>query len=226
MVYDAEALEPLQQTHYRFRQPSNKLAALRAVFGIVKLQRADGWLRADEGRAYRGLAARTAAASDARGVIVEVGCWFRAQHVVRGRAVSRPRAAVSSASMPGPARAIASMPSIAELLAHRDIEAEFRGHLDALGLAADIRRTTSLAAAAPFGPGSVDLVFSTPRTMKLRSRPISPRGGRRCARAEDLAGHDYRDDQPGVIAAVDHAVVQLGLTLACGPGSLWRFARS
>jgi hypothetical protein len=220
LVYDADALEPLHAKHYRFRQPANKLAALRAVFEIPKLLLPDGWLRADEGRAYRELAAQAVNAPEARGVIVEVGCWLgRSTSYVAGLCRARGMSLVCVDAWAGSSDCFDA--KYRELLASRDIEAEFRRHLDALALPADIRHTTSLAAAATFQPGSVDLVFldashDEPAVTAdiaawwptLRSSGI-------------LAGHDYRDDHPGVVAAVDRAVAEHGLTLARGPGSIW-----
>jgi predicted O-methyltransferase YrrM len=219
LVYDARALEGLQAKHYRFRDPANKLAALRAVFEIPKLPLPDGWLRADEGRGYRELA-RAATCSSARGVIVEVGCWLgRSTSYVAGLCRTRDLTLVCVDSWAGSSDRFDAQ--YRELLARRDIEAEFRQHLDALTLAADIRRTTSLAAASTFLPGSVDLVFLDAShdepaiTADIAAWWPSLRPG------GVLAGHDYRDDHPDVVAAVDRAAAQHGLTLARGPGSLW-----
>jgi predicted O-methyltransferase YrrM len=219
LVYDADALEPLHAKHYRFRHPTNKLAALRAVFEIPKLPLPDGWLRADEGRAYRDLA-RTASSPTAGGVIVEVGCWLgRSTSYLAGLCRARTLSLVCVDHWAGSSDRFDAQ--YRQLLASRDIEAEFRRHLDALALTADIRRTTSLAAAATFKPGSVDLVFldashDEPAIAAdiAAWRPTLRPGG-------ILAGHDYRDDHPGVVAAVDHAATQHGLTLVRGPGSLW-----
>jgi predicted O-methyltransferase YrrM len=219
LVYDARALEPLQAKHYRFRQPDHKLAALRAVFEIHKLPLPDGWLRADEGAAYRELA-RAATSFNARGKIVEVGCWLgRSSSYVAGLCRARDLTLVCVDAWTGSSDRFDAQ--YRELLARRDIEAEFRRHLDALALAADVRRTTSLAAAATFEPGSVDLVFLDAShdepaiTADIAAwLPTLRAGG-------ILAGHDYRDDHPGVVAAVDHAVAQRGLALARGPGSIW-----
>lgn len=220
LVYDAQALEPLQAKHYRFRQPSNKLAALHAVFEIPKLPLPDGWLRAEEGRAYRELARLATTSSDARGVIVEVGCWLgRSTSYVAGLCRIRDLTLICVDSWSGSSDRFDAQ--YRELLARRDIEAEFRHHLDALALAADIRRTTSLAAAATFVPGSVDLVFldashdepAIAADIAAWWPTLRPGG--------ILAGHDYRDDHPGVVAAVDRAAAQHGLTLARGPGSVW-----
>jgi predicted O-methyltransferase YrrM len=220
LVYDAEALEPLRPKQYRFRQPSNKLAALRAVFEIAKLSLPDGWLRADEGRAYRELATRVVTECDARGVIVEVGCWLgRSTSYVAGLARARGLRLVCVDAWAGSSDRFDAQ--YCELLAQRDIEAEFRHHLDALAIAGDIRHTISLTAAATFEPGSVDLVFLDASHDEAAVAadiaawwPTLRPGG-------ILAGHDYRDDQPGVVAAVDRAAAQLGLTLARGPGSMW-----
>jgi len=70
-------------------EPASKLAALRAVFEIHKLPLPDGWLRLDEGAAYRELA-RAATSSNRRGKIVEVGCWLgrSSSYVAAGVAIS------------------------------------------------------------------------------------------------------------------------------------------
>lgn len=220
LVYDALALEPLHATHYRFRHPANKLAALRAVFEIPKLPLPHGWFAVEEGRAYRELARTATVSADARGVIVEVGCWLgRSSSYVAGLARARGLTLVCVDAWAGSSDRFDAQ--YRKLLANRDIEAEFRRHLDALALAADIRRTPSLAAAATFAPSSVDLVFldashdEAAITADIAAWwPTLRAGG-------ILAGHDYRDDHPGVVAAVDHAVAQHGLTLTRGPGSLW-----
>lgn len=215
LVYDANALEHLLGTHYRFRQPDDKLAALLAVFEVPKLALPVGWLSADEGRAYRELA------TQADGVMVEVGCWLgRSTSYVSGLCRARGLSLVCVDTWAGSSDHFDAQ--YRELLASRDIEAEFRRHLAALELAADIRHTTSLAAAATFAPGSVDLVFldashdESAVTADIAAWwPTLRAGG-------ILAGHDYREDHPGLVAAVDRAAAQRGLSLARGPGSLWR----
>lgn len=220
LVYDARALEPLHAKHYEFRHPPNKLAALRALFEIPKLPLPDGWFAEEEGRAYRQLAAQAVTAPDARGVIVEVGSWLgRSSSYVAGLCRARGLSFVCVDAWAGSSDRFDAQ--YRELLARRDIEAEFRRHLDALALAADIRHTTSLAAAATFSSGSVDLVFldashdEAAVTADIAAWWPSLRAG------GVLAGHDYRDDHPGVVAAVDRAAAQHGLTLARGPGSIW-----
>lgn len=225
LVYDAQALELLRPKHYRFRQPANKLAALRAVFEIPKLALPDGWLRADEGRAYRELARKATVCAEARGVIVEVGCWLgRSTSYVTGLARTRGLTLVGVDAWAGSSDRFDS--EYRKRLAGRDIAAEFRRHLRTLDLEADIRHTTSLAAAATFSPSSVDLVFLDAShdepaiTADIAAwRPILRPGG-------ILAGHDYRDDHPGVVAAVDRAAAQHGLALARGPGSIWSLSGS
>jgi predicted O-methyltransferase YrrM len=225
LVYDADALEPLQPKHYRFRQPANKLAALRAVFEIIKLPLPEGWLRADEGRAYRELAARVATVSDARGVIVEVGCWLgRSASYVAGLCRARGLTFVGVDAWTGSSDRFDAQ--YRERLSSRDIEAEFRRHLDVLGLAADVRRTTSLTAAATFAPGSVDLVFLDASHDEAAVAADIAAWSPALRSGGILAGHDYCEEQPGVIAAVDHAVAQLGATLVRGPGSMWATATS
>jgi predicted O-methyltransferase YrrM len=225
LVYDAEALEPLRAKHYRFRQPANKLAALRAVFEIPRLPLPDGWFAVEEGRAYRELAVQAVNAPEARGVIVEVGCWLgRSTSYVAGLGRARGMSIVCVDAWAGSSDRFDAQ--YRELLASRDIADEFRRHLDALALAADIRHTTSLAAAATFLPGSVDLVFLDAShdepavTADIAAWWPSLRAG------GVLAGHDYRDDHPGVVAAVDRAVARDGLKLARGPGSIWSLSGS
>lgn len=220
LIYAANALEHMQGTHYRFRNPTNKLAALLAVFEIPKLALPDGWLRADEGLAYRDLVARTATAPALNNVIVEVGCWLgRSTSYVAGLCRAHGLNLVCVDAWAGSSDRFDAQ--YREQLAQRDIEAEFRHHLRMLDVSADIRHTTSLAAAATFEPGSVDLVFldashdEASVTADIAAWwPTLRAGG-------ILAGHDYREDHPGVIAAVDRAAAQRNLELARGPGSLW-----
>jgi predicted O-methyltransferase YrrM len=220
LVYDAEALEPLHAKHYRFRHPANKLAALRAVFEIPKLPLPDGWFAVEEGRAYRELAAQAVNPPEARGVIVEVGCWLgRSASYVAGLCRARSKSLVCVDAWAGSSDRFDAQ--YRELLASRDVEAEFRRHLDALALTADIRHTTSLAAAATFQPRSVDLVFlDASHDEAAVTADIAAWWPTLCT-SGILAGHDYRDDHPGVVAAVDRAVARHGLTLARGPGSIW-----
>jgi predicted O-methyltransferase YrrM len=224
LVYDANALEHLRGTHYRFRAPDNKLAALRAVFEISKLALPDGWMSADEGLAYRELAASTVISAASNNVLVEVGCWLgRSTSYVAGLCRAYGVSLVCVDTWAGSSDRFDAQ--YRGLLAQRDIEAEFRRHLGTLDLHVDVRRTTSLAAAATFQPDWVDLVFldashdeaSVAADIAAWWPTLRPGGV--------VAGHDYRDDHPGVVAAVDRAAAQRGLTLVRGPGSLWHLRR-
>jgi SAM-dependent methyltransferase len=214
LVYDAGALEPLLGTHYRFRRPDQKLAALRAVFEVPKLALPDGWLSASEGRAYRDLAAR------AGGVIVEVGCWLgRSSSYVAGLCRARGLSLTCVDAWAGSSDRFDAQ--YRKMLAQRDIQAEFRRHLSALEVRADVRHTSSLAAAATFAPGSVDLVFLDASHDEAAVAADIAAWWPSLRAGGILAGHDYRDDHGGVIAAVDAAAARLGRPLARGPGSIW-----
>ncbi|WP_146658101.1 class I SAM-dependent methyltransferase [Enhygromyxa salina] len=233
LIYAAHAFEQLRPTEFRFRQSDAKLAALLAVIPITKLALPDGWFRPDEGIAYRGLVER-ALMAPSRGQIVEVGCWLgRSTSYIAG--ACRARGAElrdGSDPQPGARPTLTCVDTWAgssdrfdlayrERLAARDIEAEFRSHLAALGLDATCLRLPSVAAANTFARESVDLVFLdgshdqpavaadiTAWLPRIRSGGI-------------LAGHDFSDDHPGVVAAVEHAAATLDRPIQRGPGSLW-----
>jgi predicted O-methyltransferase YrrM len=220
LAYAAAAFERLQDNHWRFRDPSNKPAALRAVFPIAKLALPDGWFSRDEGMAYRQLVDAALREPAARGRIVEVGCWLGRSTTYVARLCQVRRAVLtcvdtwagSSDRFDGGYR---------ELLARRDVESEFRAHLAALGVAAQIRRAPSIEVARGFAPGSIDLVFldaSHDRAAVAADiaawRPaLRPRG--------TLAGHDFGDRHPGVVTAVEAAARELGCELMRGPGTVW-----
>ncbi|PRP93310.1 hypothetical protein ENSA5_43320 [Enhygromyxa salina] len=223
LIYEAAALERLRPKEYRFVDPRAKLGALRAVFTIAKHALPEGWLRPAEGMAYRAVVERALDPSGAaRGVVVEVGCWLgrstsyiaRLCHARGARLVCVDTWAGSSDRFDAAYR---------ELLAARDVEAEFAAHLDALGVRVERRRVPSVEAAAGFERGSVDLVFLDASHDEAAVaediaawRPKLRPGG-------VLAGHDYAESHPGVIAAVDRAARGLGCAVRRGPGSLWWF---
>ncbi len=220
LVYAATALEPLPcKNEYRFRDPTNKLAALRAIFPIHKLALPSGWFRADEGMAYRGLVER-ALGPGARGRIVEVGCWLgRSTTYVARLCEARNAELICVDSWAGSSDRFDA--AYRELLAARDIEAEFRAHLAALGVIPDCRRQASLEAAASVGAGTVDLVFLD-ASHDHDAVAADLAAWRPCLRAGgSLAGHDYSERHPGVIAAVDRFSHQLGCPVERGPGSVW-----
>ncbi|PRQ08266.1 class I SAM-dependent methyltransferase [Enhygromyxa salina] len=219
LIYEADALEQLRPTEFRFRHAYAKLAALRAVVPVTKLALPDGWFRAAEGMAYRDLVER-ALTGPSRGQIVEVGCWLgRSTSYIAG--LCRARKARLSCVDTWSGSSDRFDLGYRERLATRDIEAEFRQHLTALGVDAECIRRPSVAAAARFEPGAVDLVFlDASHDRAAVSADIH--AWLPCLRSGGiLAGHDFAEDHPGVVAAVEQAAATLECPIQRGPGSLW-----
>lgn len=220
LVYAAADFEHLQANHWRFRDPSNKPAALRAVFPIDKLALPSGWFARDEGLEYRRLVDAALLEPGARGHVVEVGCWLgrSTSYVAR---LCHARAAVLTCVDSWAGSSDRFDAAYRERLANRDIEAEFRAHLAALGVSARIHRAPSVTVAQTFTPGSVDLVLldashdhAAVAADIAAWRPALRPGG-------VLLGHDFSERHPGVIAAVEAAARSFACELVRGPGSLW-----
>ena len=223
LVYAAAGLECLRPREYRFGDPEAKVQALRAVLVLRKEVLPQGWFSAAEGLGYRALAEAALTEADARGAMVEVGCWLGRSTCyvatlcrLRGaRLICVDHWAGSSDSHDRAYR---------EMLDARDIEGEFRRTLTSLAGEGvlELRRQRSLEAAAAMPAESVDLVFldgSHDREAVAADieawRPKLRRGG-------VLAGHDFSPDYPGVIAAVEAAAANWRVPVECGPGRLWR----
>jgi len=220
LIYAAAAFEPLRDNNWRFRDPGDKPAALRAIFPIDVLPMPQGWFRPSEGLAYRSLVEGALAAPGARGQVIEVGCWLGRSTSYIARLV-RARAAALTCVDSWAGSTDGFDPHYRAMLAGRDAEAEFRVHLAALGVTPDIRREPSVLAARAFAPASVDCVFLDGShdqgavTADIAAwRPKLRPGG-------VLAGHDFSERHPGVIAAVTAAAREHGGEVKRGPGSVW-----
>ncbi|MCA9688324.1 MAG: class I SAM-dependent methyltransferase [Myxococcales bacterium] len=225
LAYAADALAPMRPKHYRFVDPAAKREALRAVFPVAKLALPEGWFRPEEGLAYRELAARALADPDARGAIVEVGSWLgRSCSYVAGACRLRGARLVCVDHYAGSSDRFDAgyRDHLAQArAAGRDPAAELRAHLEALGVLAELRVEDSLAAAADFAPGSVDLAFldashdraAVAADIEAWLPALRPGGV--------LAGHDFAPAHAGVVEAVEAAARATGRALVRGPGSLW-----
>lgn len=214
-VYARSAFEPIADRQYRFRDPADKRAALRAVLLLERRPALGGWFTDAAGEAYRALARPVRG-----GTIVEVGVW-------RGRSLSW----IARLARRNGTRVIGvdhwrgssdgfDAAYRAEL-AQEDLADECRRDLAALGLDVELRHAESTAAAGAFAPGSVDLVFldgshdAAAVAADLAAwAPALARGGR-------LAGHDYAARHPGVIAAVDAWAAATGQRVRVDPSSVW-----
>jgi len=220
LVHAEAAFERLRDNHWRFRDPAHKPASLRAVFPIRKLALPDGWFSAEEGMSYRRLVEAALLDPHARGQVVEVGCWLgRSTSYIARLCQARGATLTCVDSWAGSSDRFDA--GYRELLAGRDVEREFRAQLAALGVAAQIRREPSLVAARAFERGSVDLVFldashdyaAVAADIAAWRPTLRPQGV--------LAGHDFGERHPGVIAAVEAAARELDCTIERGSGSVW-----
>lgn len=225
LVYAASALEPLPTPNeYRFRQPENKPAALRAIFPITKHALPDGWFRADEGMAYRGLVelalVERALESDQPGRIVEVGCWLGRSTTYVGR-LCRVRGAELSCIDTWAGSSDRFDADYREQLAARDIEAEFRAHLERLGAAATCCTRPSIEAATEFAAETVDLVFLDGSHDQAAVAADLGAWWGRLRGGGILAGHDFSDRHPGLVAAVQAFARKQGCQIRREAGSVW-----
>ena len=220
LIYAEIAFEHLRDNHWRFREPSNKPAALRAVFPIRKLALPDGWFSSEEGLFYRRLVDWWSRELGARKQIVEVGCWLgRSTSYITRLCQARGATLTCVDTWAGSSDRFDA--AYRALLASRDIEAEFRAHVAALGVSPQIRREPSLAVARSFAPGSVDLVFlDASHDHDAVAADIA--AWRPALRERGLlAGHDLSEHHPGVVAAVEAAARSFDCELVRGPGSVW-----
>lgn len=220
LIYAAAALEHLRDNHWRFRDPASKPAALRAIFPIDKLAMPEGWFSSEEGMFYRRLVNWWLRELDARGRIVEIGCWLgRSTSYVARLCQARGASLTCVDTWAGSSDRFDAQ--YRELLANRDIEAEFRAHLATLGVSPQIRREPSLAVARTFAAGSVDLVFLD-ASHDYAAVAADIAAWRPALRERGLlAGHDFSERHPGLVAAVEAAARSFGCELVRGPGSLW-----
>jgi predicted O-methyltransferase YrrM len=224
LVYAAAGFEALASTNeYRFRDPANKLAALRAIFPIRKHTLPEGWFRPDEGLAYRGLVER-ALGPGACGRIVEVGCWLGRSSTYVAR-LCRVRGAELICVDTWSGSSDRFDAAYRELLGQRDVAAAFCDHMDALGVRPQCIRELSTDAANRFDVASVDLVFLDAShdhdAVVADLEAWSPRlreGG-------VLAGHDFSDRHPGVVAAVEAFAHEHGREVRREAGSVWWMSR-
>lgn len=134
LVYAADALEQLRPKEYRFREPADKPAALRAAFEIVTHALPDGWFTPAEGHAYRELARRATSETSATRRIVELGCWLgRSTSYLAG--LCRARALTLDCVDHWSGSSDDYDAGYRERLAARDVEAAFRSHLHEIGRA-------------------------------------------------------------------------------------------
>lgn len=220
LIYAEAALEHLRDNHWRFRDPSNKPASLRAIFPIDKLALPDGWFSPEEGRYYRRLVDWWSRELGARKQIVEVGCWLgRSTSYIARLCQARGVTLTCVDTWAGSSDRFDA--AYRQLLAGRDIEAEFRSRLERLGVSPQIRREPSLITAQSFAPGSVDLVFlDASHDHEAVAADIA--AWRPTLRERGLlAGHDLSERHPGLVAAVEAAARSFDCELVRGPGSLW-----
>lgn len=220
LIYAEAAFERISGNHWRFCDPHDKPAALRAVIPITKLALPEGWFHSDEGHRYRTLVDAALRDPGATRQIVEVGCWLgRSTAYVARLCQARGATLTCVDSWAGSSDRFDA--GYRALLGERDVEAEFRALLAALGAAPTIRRELSLIAAQAFAPGSVDLVFldgshdhaAVTADIAAWAPKLRPGG--------TLAGHDFGERHPGVCAAVEAAARTFNCTIERGPGSLW-----
>lgn len=224
LVYDAAAFEQLRATEYRFRNSStngsDKRSSLLAVFEIARHALPDGWFTGAEGRAYRALARAATDDPQARGVIVEVGCWLgRSTSYLASLVRTRGSKLICVDHWAGSTDDYDT--AYRERLAARDVAAAFRDWLDTLAVPAEILHTPSLQAAARVADGSVDLVFLDASHDEAAVAADIAAWSPKLREQGVLAGHDYDARHPGVVAAVDRATQSRGCVVERGPGSLW-----
>jgi hypothetical protein len=180
LIYAAANFERLRDNHWRFREPTNKPAALRAVFPIAKLTMPDGWFSAEEGLAYRRWVERALSEPDARAHVVEVGCWLGRSCCYVARLCQAHGATLTCVDTW--VRAMASIPAIASC---SPVATSKRSFEPSSRRSASRRRSVARprsSSPAPARPDRSISCSSTPRTITPRSRPTSPPGEQRCDR--------------------------------------------
>jgi hypothetical protein len=178
-----------------------------------------GWFNDDEGRWYAALAGSLPCG----GTLVEVGAW-------KGR----------SASWAGPvcnARGVRFVlvdhfrgstdiyaNAYTELLRQQDVRAILETNLRILGIAYELLAMPSVEAATRFPPRSIDAVFLDASHDESSVAADLEAWGARVRKGGTIAGHDWSDDHPGLIRAVQRFAEQHELQIERGPGRLWRLS--
>lgn len=178
----------------------------------------DGWFSEDEGRWYarfaRGLRG---------GVFVEVGSWKGRSTSFVGRICNENGTRLVCVDhWAGSEDKLQSR--YAAALAVEDVEQTFRANMRALGIDVEVVVASSRDAAARFEPGTVDRVFldgshdgpSVSEDLAVWSARLREGGV--------LAGHDYMEKHPELVAAVDAFASSRGLVVKRGPRSIYWLA--
>ena len=223
LVYERAGFEPLRAKEYRFRAPEERRASLLALFEITKLELPEGWFRAEEGRAYRAWAEAATRGPDARGQLVEVGCWLgRSTSYLANLCRLRGLALTCVDHWQGSSDRFD--PGYRERLATLDVAACFADHLARFELAppARVLSMASVDAARAVEPASLDFVFLDGSHDEAAVRADLAAWSPQVRPGGTLAGHDYDPRHPGVVGAVDAFARDRGLEIVRGPGSLWR----
>ena len=179
----------------------------------------EGFFTEDEGRWYARFAR-----SLRGGILVEVGSW-------KGRSTSfvGPVCNANGTRLVCVDHWLGSRDGLAQryasTLAVEDVEATFRANMRALGITVEVLREPSVAAAQRFAPGSVDRVFldgshdgpSVAEDLRAWSERLREDGV--------LAGHDYDDKHPELVAEVDAFARARGCVVRRGPRSIWWLER-
>lgn len=180
----------------------------------------EGFFTEDEGRWYAKLARGLTG-----GTFVEIGSW-------KGRSTSfvGPVCNANGTRLVCVDHFKGSNDRLAEhyasKLACEDVEAIFRANMKELGIAVELLVMTSREAAEQFGSGSVDRVFldgshdgpSVREDLELWSPRIAPDG--------ILAGHDYDEKHPELVAEVDAFARARRKVVKRGPRSIWWLAEA
>lgn len=179
----------------------------------------DGFFSEDEGRWYarfaRGLRG---------GVFVEVGSWKGRSTSFVGRVCNENGTRLVCVDhWAGSDDTLRSR--YAEALAVEDVEQTFRSNMRELGIEVEVMVASSREAAERFERRSVDRVFldgshdgpSVTEDLELWSERLREDGV--------LAGHDYADKHPDLVAAVDAFALARGLVVKRGPRSIFWLAR-
>lgn len=173
----------------------------------------EGWFSEDEGRWYarfaRGLKG---------GVFVEVGSWKGRSTSFIGAICNANRTRLVCVDhWDGSADSLA--PRYATTLAQEDVETTFRANMDALGIVVEVLRERSTVAAGRFD--RVNRIFldgshDGPSVSEDLRAWIE-----RLAVGGILAGHDYDEKHPDLVAAVGAFAAERSLVVRRGPRSIF-----
>lgn len=228
LIYDAAKFQQLAMKEYRFLHADRKCEALLAVIPVDLQGEIPGWFTTEEGLGYRALVAqalgRASRGPDAGRRVVEVGCWHgRSTAWIARFCGSRSVEVVAVDHYQGSSDQYDS--AYRATLAREDVAGQFIDRMNLIGSNVRLMREDSAAAATRFRDVSIDLVFidgshnHASVSTDLRAWwPSVKFGGL-------LAGHDFDQEHPGVIAAVTEFALEIGRPLSLGPGSLWSLER-